>query len=205
MSSSRIPNDSRLVVAANLVETAIPLYDANQSDPLIAAEKGHGNSLTKAVIGAILLEKAMLTGAIPALCWNAHTHPTTQSTLGTTKLIAGPVYLLSAPRESNPYDVNALSFNPDRTDRRSWELFNINDDEQYALRSNDHVVATPAGITIGYYIRDWHDGGKEYSQAIGAYDSVFHSLSRQELQVSIINHLVARNVLMEPLQTSPIS
>lgn len=194
-STPRRIGDPRLYVAAALIESSVPDYDPKQSDPTIAAEKGIGNCVSKAIIGAILLEKAMLVGAKPALAWNTKTHPKVGEDLfGKPVVRNGHAQLVVANTAETP-QIHAISFNPMSQAGDDWELFDFNEDEQYAKVSCGSITTTRQGDAVGFIVKDWHEGGKHYAEALGIYDSVFHNLGASVIATSVEQHLVTRNIL----------
>ena len=188
----------QLVIAAKLVESIVPDYDIRQSDPIKAAAEGMGNCVSKAVIGGILLERAMLLGHEAALAFNSHTHPKIGDDMfGRTRILNGHAQLLASTTNA-PHIISALSFNPDGVDSLNWQVFDFNDDgETYAEVVDNHIKATENGIAVGFVINDWHTGGKYYYEALGQNNSTFHTYSAEEMTEQIVNSLKHRDLLLD--------
>lgn len=111
--SARI--NPKLYVAARLAEGLVPDYDIKQSDPLVAAEEGRGNCVSKAVIAGVMLDKARFVGAKPGLAWNHNTHPRFDEDLfGKKTKLNGHAYLLTTSN-GKPTRIAGISFNPNAT------------------------------------------------------------------------------------------
>ncbi|MEI7631894.1 MAG: hypothetical protein WCJ60_01065 [bacterium] len=181
--------NSKLRLVAGLIEKIVPNYNIKQSDPVLAAETGSGNCVSKAVIGAIVLDFAKLVGPVPALTWNTHTHPKIgEDMFGRTKVQNGHAQLLVAGT-SDVLNIQAMSFNPSGTEANHWEVYDFNDDEKYAEVKDNHIQSTESGKEVGFEINDWYIGGKKYNEAIGTHDSVYHLLSKDQMSQNVISLL----------------
>jgi hypothetical protein len=188
--------NSKLIFAASLTETLVPGYDIRQSDPIKAAKDGIGNCVAKAAISAVMLEQAQFVGATPALAWNTNTHPKHGiDVLGNPRILNGHAYLLASDNRP-PYKISGLSFNPDGISSNNWEIFEFNDDGEFATVVNDNIVATPAGTTVGYIIDDWHAGGRQYQEALGITESIYHQTTRKQLSSMIVDLLADKDMLL---------
>lgn len=188
---------ARLKVAAGLIESIVPDYDIKQSDPVLAAETGIGNCVSKAVVGGILLVRAQLIGPSPALAWNTRTHPKMGNDLiGRPRMLNGHAQLLVAPRSESKY-IDALSFNPDGTAASNWEVFDFNDIGEFAAVDGDKIQATELGLASGFVIDSWYEAGKLYHEALGIEDSVYHSQSSEGITSRVIGALCAREFLLQ--------
>jgi hypothetical protein len=185
----------KLYVFANLTETLVVDYDIKQSDPLIAASSGVGNCLAKSVITAVMLERAKLVGPKPAIAWNKNTHPKYGNDMfGAPKILNGHAYLLIGNNDGTK--IAGISFNPKSEVSSKYEIFDFNDEGDYAV-ANDRgsIEATDIGATVGYTIANWHLGSRLYMEALGSTDSVFHRLAETEMTKLIIDSLVERDVI----------
>jgi hypothetical protein len=194
--SARIfrPNP-QIAVAAGIIESIVPEYDIKQSDPIVAAETGIGNCLSKAVLGAVLLERAEFIGPRPAVAWNRHSHPKrAYSAIGELQILNGHVQLLTA-NQKRPPQISSLSFNPDSTASSNWEVYDFNEDYAYADVQGNTIVDTNHGKTAGFVINTWYQAARSYQEALGQIDSPFHTETEPELQDNIIELLVFRKAI----------
>jgi hypothetical protein len=191
-------DNTKLQFIARLMQTVVPEYDIRQSDPLEAAESGIGNCVAKAAISAVLLGRGKFTGAKPALAWNTNTHPKHGSDLfGAPRILNGHAYLLVS-NNNPPYTISGISYNPDGISSSSWEIFNFNDDGEFAVVQNDgSITTTEAGATVGYVVDDWHAGSKSYMEALGIFESVYHRTTPERLSAMIIGKLVEKDMLID--------
>ena len=183
--------------AAGLVEKMVSNYDIRQSDPIAAAENGVGNCISKAVLGGILLERAMVLGPKAVLAWNSHTHPKIGDDLfGRTRILNRHAQLLAATRIA-PYTITALSFNPDGVSSANWQVFDFNDDgERYAVVKDNQISASDKGLAVGFIIADWYAGGRMYHDALGQHDSTFHTFTEEEMTEQVVGALKERDLLL---------
>lgn len=197
MKRNHVPN-SRLTYIANYIETAVPRYDIKQSDPLLAAQEGVGNCVSKAVVAGILLERnGWEGGVLPALAWNRNTHPQKhQDLLGRVGLRNGHAMLLST---SNADDgtIAYLAFNPLAQQADSWEIDDFNSLDADATTEGGVIVPTPVGLAAGYVIEEWHSGGKKYLEALGIMDSAYHLTTREEMSGLVVASLIERDLLTD--------
>jgi hypothetical protein len=186
----------KLHFVAKLTEKLVPDYDIRESDPIKAAESGTGNCLAKSVISAVMLERAKLLGASPAIAWNTNTHPKYGNDMfGAPRILNGHAYLLTSSTKK-PYVITGISFNPDSVISSNYEIFNFNNPDQYAEVKDSHeIVATEAGKIVGYVIAGWHESSKMYMEALGSPDSVFHRTNAEEMTHLIMTSLVQRDVI----------
>ena len=187
----------QLRVAAGMVEKMVPTYDIKQSNPVEAAKSGEGNCVSKAVIGGILLEHAKLIGPKTASAWNTRTHPKVGDDMfGRARVLNGHAQLLAATL-LEPHTITALSFNPEGIESSNWQVFEFNDDDNYAEVVLDQIEATNEGQAVGFVIADWHAGSKMYHEALGQYKSIFHLQTATEIAERVIHALVQRDLLLE--------
>ena len=188
--------NSKLVFVAKLTQQLIPEYDIKQSDPLVAVNEGVGNCVAKAAVSAVMLERGKFVGATPALAWNERTHPKHgDDMLGKPRVLNGHAYLLASGTVP-PFRISAISFNPAGVLSNDWEIFDFNDDGEFAKVSDgNEIVATHAGSTVGYHVENWHEGGKSYIEALGVTDSIYHQTTKEQMAKLIVDKLVEKDLL----------
>jgi hypothetical protein len=188
---------AHLEVVAGLVEKHVPIYEPGQWDPVVAAETGHGSCFSKNVFGAIII-KHVTNNAVTAIQWGSKQHPKLPSgvMLDTDRIRPGHSALLVATGE-NPGRIVTLSFNEKLRRNDAWNIydFNIQDDDPYASLVGSEIQATEEAEQLGINIYPWYQAGQKYTEALGINDSVFHTMTEQEIESIIFDNL--RNEALE--------
>ena len=184
---------ARLELVAAFVEKTVPTYDIKSTDPLIAAEFGIGNCLSKSVIGAVAFEHLKLLGSRPAIAWNTNTHPKLgNDLLGRPQRRNGHAFLLTAESIGDTDQISAISFNPNSQAIDDWQIFDFNDGFTAATARDGGITATEDGHEMGYVIHDWYDGAATYVEAVGISvdDSKYISMREEDLRAKILELLL---------------
>lgn len=191
--------NAKLLFAGKFVESLVPNYDIKQCDPIIAANTGIGNCISKSIIAAAMIERCGISPIPTALSWNKRTHPkTATSILGKNVVHFGHAQLL-ATNNLAPHTIIALSFNPLGQASDDWELyqFNLADDIYAEVGAEGRIQATELGAQLGFVIGDWYDCGQAYMEAAGLEQSSFHTFSRESIVSGIVAALQERDLLIK--------
>lgn len=154
------------------------------------------NCIAKSAISAVVLTQAKLVGATPALAWNSNTHPKHGTDMfGKPRVLNGHAYLLASDTMP-PHKISGISYNPDSIINSNWEIFDFNDDGQFSeVNEDNEIVATEAGKTVGYVIDNWHDSARQYMEALGENESIYHQTTIDDLSALIVDTLVDKDLL----------
>jgi hypothetical protein len=183
---------SHLKVVAGLVEQHVPIYQAGQWDPIIAAREGRGSCFAKNVFGAIILKATNTDNVVTAIQWGDKQHPKLPSGFMLDKTVKRPGHssLLVGTR-INPDRVVALSFNETSHRNDQWRTYDFNEfgDEPYAEVKEDGLVPTEVGVASGISAYPWYEAGQRFTELLDIHDSVFHKMTEEAIEAAVLGCL----------------